>query len=154
MDHLDSAERPPVLAALDALQNRFDGPIPEPLRAAALAGSALEAARIGAAADARFFAGVITRQLETIRQLRRAGRPVRTLINDLGFYRRERQRLRRVLHRPMALRSSSAAITRTLPADPAAQNGAGYSFLDDSSGVSVSSASAWISLFNSSSSRR
>ena len=81
-----------ALAALAELERRYDGPIPEPARRAVLAGSAREAERHAAAAEARFFAGRVRNQVRAIRLRRAAGCRVPDLLADLALYRREWRR--------------------------------------------------------------
>lgn len=72
------------------LERRYDGPIPEPLRRAALFGSTRQALGLAARAEARFLAALIDRQIETMRD--RGAHPDDRLLADLALYRRERAR--------------------------------------------------------------
>ncbi|MFQ5954223.1 MAG: hypothetical protein ACE5JZ_04090 [Kiloniellales bacterium] len=103
-DHVPGAADP-----LAELERRFDGPVPVPLREAALAGGADELARRRAGADLRVYRGLIRDTIACIRALRRSaeqfagGRAAReaALKAQLAWYReRRRQPLRRLLGRP------------------------------------------------------
>jgi hypothetical protein len=84
------------LAALTALERRFDGPIPETLRLIARLGSAAALRRLQAEGQAEFFSSLARSQLRAIRRGREAGRLAPGLLSDLALYRRERRRWRRV----------------------------------------------------------
>ncbi len=87
------------LAALSELERRFDGPIPEPLRRAALLGQSLLPLRLLAEAQVCFFAALVRGQIATIRQRRRDGSFYEHLLADLAFYRQRRRLWRRELAR-------------------------------------------------------
>ncbi len=76
------------LAALSALERRFDGPIPEPLREVVRCGSVERAEQLFALAQARFFREMVTRQVAVIRARRRDGSAYPSLADDLALYRR------------------------------------------------------------------
>lgn len=82
------------LAAMAELERRYDGPIPEMQRRAVLLGSACAAQHHHAAAQARFFAGRLRRQVRAIRLCRADGGVVPGMIADLALYRRECRRWR------------------------------------------------------------
>jgi hypothetical protein len=82
------------LAALGSLERRYDGPIPENLRLVARQGSATIVRRLHADAQARFFAGMVKRQAQAIRQRRADASFYAAMIADLAYYRRERRRWR------------------------------------------------------------
>ena len=105
----DAVARPHGTAAdpLAELERRYDGPIPAPLRAAALAGGAERLARRRARADLRVYRGLIRDTIACLRALRRA--PGRSepatreaaLLAQLCWYRdRRRETLRRLVARP------------------------------------------------------
>lgn len=81
---------------LPHLERFYDGPIPEPLRRAAIAGSARLAEIAAATGEARFFAGLVRRQIEAIRRRRAAGGSDVLMLRDLALYRRERRRFRQM----------------------------------------------------------
>ena len=83
------------LAALSDLERRFDGPIPEPLRRAALLGHSLLPLRLLAEAQVCFFTALVRGQIATIRQRRRDGSFYEQLVADLAFYRERRRIWRR-----------------------------------------------------------
>jgi hypothetical protein len=83
----------------EAAERRFDGPLPEPLRAALRAGSARESARIQARAELAFLADSIHTHLAAIRSLRTEGLPDAALRRDLAVYRRAWRRWRGALAR-------------------------------------------------------
>jgi hypothetical protein len=89
----------PCLAALSDLERRFEGPIPEPLRRAALLGSSLLPVRLLAEAQVCFFSSLVRGQIATIRQRRRDGSFYQRLMVDLAFYRERRWLWRRELAR-------------------------------------------------------
>ncbi len=76
------------LAALGALEWRFDGPIPEPLLEVVRCGSVERAEQLFAAAQARFFREMVTRQVAVIRARRCEGSAYPSLADDLALYRR------------------------------------------------------------------
>ncbi len=91
---------------LAELERRYDGPIPAPLRAAALAGGAERLAQRRARADLRVYRGLIRDTIACLRALRRAlGQPEpatreAALLAQLRWYRdRRRQPLRRLAGR-------------------------------------------------------
>jgi hypothetical protein len=84
------------LRALDALERRFDGPIPSHLRAVARLGSDRAVRRREAEARAAAFTALVRGQLRAIRLRRAAGGGAEGLLPDLGLYRRERRRFRRI----------------------------------------------------------
>ncbi len=109
------AEDPPAQAAgpaadpLAELERRYDGPIPAPLRAAALAGGAERLARRRARADLRVYRSLIRDTIACLRALRRApghhqpepGTRETALLAQLRWYRdRRREPLRRLAGRP------------------------------------------------------
>jgi hypothetical protein len=91
------------LAALSALERRFDGPIPEPLRQATLLGHSLLPLRLLAEAQVCFFSSLVRGQIATIRQRRRDGSFYEHLVADLAFYRQRRRLWRRELARLQGL---------------------------------------------------
>ncbi len=105
----DDVARPHGTAAdpLAELERRYDGPIPAPLRAAALAGGAERLARRRARADLRVYRNLIRDTIACLRALRRApGQPdpatrEAALLAQLRWYRdRRRETLRRLVARP------------------------------------------------------
>jgi len=82
----------PCLESLSSLERRFDGPIPAPLREAALLGGSLFAALLLAEAQVCFFASLMRGQIATIRRRRKDGTLYPALVLDLWFY-RERLRM-------------------------------------------------------------
>jgi hypothetical protein len=82
------------LAALGRLERRYDGAIPENLRLIARHGSADIVRRLHAEAQACFFAAMVRRQTQAIRQRRADGSFYAAMIADLAYYRRERRRWR------------------------------------------------------------
>ena len=92
--------------AMAALEWRFDGPIPEPLRKIALCGSPGRRLLIEAEGQADFFAAMIRDQIEAIRRARRDGPVQGRLLADLKLYRRQEYRWRREVDR---LRAAIAA---------------------------------------------
>ena len=82
--------------ALEVLERRYDGPLPEPIRRALRAGSPRRAARVQAEAETRFLAATIRHQLAAIRATRRRGRDDAPLCRDLAAYRRAWRRWRAV----------------------------------------------------------
>lgn len=88
-----------ALAALAELERRYDGPIPEPLRRAALLGSGREVQFRHAAAQAGFFAARARGQIQAIRLRRAAGSLLPGMVADLALYRRERRRWRGLARR-------------------------------------------------------
>ena len=87
---------------LAGLERRYDGPIPAPLRVAALAGGAERLARRRARADLRVYRNLIRDTIACLRALRRApGQPdpatrETALLAQLRWYRdRRREPLRR-----------------------------------------------------------
>ncbi len=96
---------------LAELERRYDGPIPAPLRAAALAGGAERLARRRARADLRVYRGLIRDTIACLRALRRApGQPEpatreAALMAQLRWYRdRRREPLRRLgVHQPFTI---------------------------------------------------
>jgi len=82
------------LAALAALEQRYDGPIPEAARLVARHGSREAVALLAAAGEAAYFASLVTGQLRAIRRRRADGSFYPEMLDDLAFYRRERQRWR------------------------------------------------------------
>ncbi|HEX4113731.1 MAG TPA: hypothetical protein VH020_14455 [Stellaceae bacterium] len=89
------AEVDPALGALAALEQRYDGPIPEPLKRIAIHGSAARRSFIEAASQAQFFSAMIRGQLEAIRRSRHGGAIPAGLYADLALYRRRRHWWRR-----------------------------------------------------------
>jgi hypothetical protein len=94
---------------LAALERRYDGPIPEPLRQVARLGSVERALSIEAEGQTDFFAALIRSQIEAIRSARRAGSIPPRLLADLKLYRRQEfwwrsqaQRLRAIVATPSA----------------------------------------------------
>ncbi len=92
---------------LAELERRYDGPIPAPLRAEALAGGAERLAQRRARADLRVYRGLIRDTIACLRALRRApGRPEpatreAALLAQLRWYRDRRlEALRRLVARP------------------------------------------------------
>jgi hypothetical protein len=90
-----------VLSAMAALERRYDGPIPEPLRQIARDGSTDRRLLIEADGQTDFFTSLIRDQIEAIRRARRGGPIPGRLLDDLKLYRRhefwwrrEAQRLR------------------------------------------------------------
>jgi hypothetical protein len=84
-----------VLETLAALERRYDGPIPEPLRQLAYFGS-ITGQRLAEADGQRdFFTRLVRDQLKALRRARRAGAESAGLAHDLAFYRRRRQWWRR-----------------------------------------------------------
>ncbi len=105
----DAVARPHGTTAdpLAELERRYDGPIPAPLRAAALAGGAERLARRRARADLRVYRSLIRDTIACLRALRRApGQPEpatreSALLAQLRWYRdRRREALRRLVGRP------------------------------------------------------
>jgi len=92
---------------LAELERRYDGPIPAPLHAAALAGGAERLAHRRARADLRVYRNLIRDTIACLRALRRApGQPTpatreAALLAQLRWYRdRRREPLRRLAGRP------------------------------------------------------
>ncbi len=94
---------------LAELERRYDGPIPAPLRAAALAGGAERLARRRARADLRVYRGLIHDTIACLRALRRVpghdqpepATRESALLAQLRWYRdRRRAPLRRLVGRP------------------------------------------------------
>ncbi len=92
---------------LAELERRYDGPIPAPLRAAALAGGAERLARRRARADLRVYRSLIRDTIACLRTLRRApGQPEpatreAALLAHLRWYRDRRlESLQRLAARP------------------------------------------------------
>ncbi len=92
---------------LAELERRYDGPIPAPLRAAALAGGAERLAQRRARADVRVYRGLIRDTIACLRALGRApGQPEpatreAALLAQLRWYRDRRlEALRRLVGRP------------------------------------------------------
>jgi hypothetical protein len=75
------------LSALNRLHRTYDGPVPEPLRRAALLGSAEHAALIGAEGNRRFYKEFVRRQVDNIRRRRAEGSCRPHHLTDLLFYR-------------------------------------------------------------------
>ncbi len=105
----DALTRPHGTTAdpLAELERRYDGPIPAPLRVAALAGGAERLARRRARADLRVYRNLIRDTIACLRALRRApGQPdpatrEAALLAQLRWYRdRRRETLRRLVARP------------------------------------------------------
>ena len=84
------------LAALGHIERCYDGPIAERLLLLARHGSGRAVRRLQASAQARFFAEMARRQVHAIRQRRADGSVYAAMIEDLAYYRRERQRWRRI----------------------------------------------------------
>lgn len=84
------------LAALNALERRYDGTIPPSLRLAARLGSADAVRILHAEGQAAFFAAMVRGQLRAIRSRRADGSFYPSLLNDLALYRRQRRRWRRI----------------------------------------------------------
>ena len=94
---------------LAELERRYDGPIPAPLRAEALAGGAERLAQRRARADMRVYRGLIRDTIACLRALRRApGRPEpatreAALLAQLRWYRDRRlEALRRLIRQAAA----------------------------------------------------
>jgi hypothetical protein len=83
----------------EAAERQYDGPLPEPLRAALRAGSARESARVRARAELDFLADSIHAHLVAMRALRATGLPDGPLRRDLAVYRRAWRRWREALAR-------------------------------------------------------
>ena len=105
----DAVARPHGTTAdpLAELERRYDGPIPAPLRAAALAGGAERLAHRRTRADLRVYRNLIRDTIACLRALRRApGQPdpatrEAALLAQLRWYRdRRRETLRRLVARP------------------------------------------------------
>jgi hypothetical protein len=79
------------LAALAELELRFNGPIPVPLRRAALLGSPTVAERLAAEGQIAFFTALVRGQLAIIRVRRTDGSFYPSLLDDLALYRRQRR---------------------------------------------------------------
>ena len=77
-----------ALSTLAALEQRYDGPIPEPLLRAARLGSPALAELLLAEGQARFFKGMAQGQLAIIRRRRGDGSLYPGLFADLALYRR------------------------------------------------------------------
>ncbi len=75
------------LAALRELERRFNGPIPEPLRQAALLGSAERVALLHAEGQRAFFRSMLRGQVATIRRRKADGSFYPMLLTDLAAYR-------------------------------------------------------------------
>jgi hypothetical protein len=88
-----------VLDALAALERRYDGPLPQPVKLIAIHGSAARWSLIEAASEAEFFSALIRGQLRAVRLLRRRGPVPAALYADLRLYRRRRQWWRREIAR-------------------------------------------------------
>jgi hypothetical protein len=82
---------------LEALELRFDGPIPESHRRAHRAGAPATAVRIKAEAELRFLKRRIGQHIDAIRASRSGQRDDTPLRRDLAVYRRAWQRWRKVL---------------------------------------------------------
>jgi hypothetical protein len=76
---------------LEALERRFDGPIPEAERSLLRHASVTAMARLQAATEAAFFAVLVRRQIDAIRRRGGAGSPASELLDDLASYRRQRR---------------------------------------------------------------
>jgi hypothetical protein len=96
------------LPATAALERRYDGPIPPPLRLIAQLGSARAVRRLRAEGQAAFFTAMARGQLRAIRLRRADGSFYPALLADLALYRRERRRWRRIA-RLLARRDAEAA---------------------------------------------
>jgi hypothetical protein len=96
------AEAAQALGALAALERRYDGPIPEPVKRIAIHGSAARWSSIEAVSQAEFFSAMIRGQLDAIRRFQRHGTVPAHLYADLALYRRHRQRWRREVARRSA----------------------------------------------------
>jgi hypothetical protein len=93
---------PNSLAALAALERRFDGPIPTNLRLVARHGSAAAVELLFATGQAAFFRHLVRNHIEAIRRRRATGGDVVDLAADLALYRRQWrcwQRMARQLRR-------------------------------------------------------
>jgi len=77
------------LPALDALERRTDGPIPEEARRVARCGSALRLRFFEAVGQADFFRRMARGQLDIIRRRQMDGSFYPALVEDLALYRRE-----------------------------------------------------------------
>ena len=88
------AESCDPLAALAALERRYDGPIPTAERRQARLGAAAEI--IAAEGQAAFFKSMVLGQLAIIRRRRADGTAYPGLLDDLALYRRGWRRWRRL----------------------------------------------------------
>jgi hypothetical protein len=84
------------LAALDVLERRFDGPIPEEARRIARCGSGTRLRFFEAVGQADFFRRMARGQLDIIRRRRMGGSFYPALVEDLALYRREARRWARL----------------------------------------------------------
>jgi hypothetical protein len=92
-----SGPRPTPLRILDALERRYDGPLPPPLRDAALSGSADLALLYRARSETAFFSRLLLGEIEALR----AGAKPNGSPGDCGdfaYYRRSRRAWRRLAH--------------------------------------------------------
>ena len=97
-----------ALSMLAALEARYDGPIPEPLRRTV--GASAPRTLAEAEGQARFFAALVRWQIDAIRRTRRAGGAVpERLFADLTLYRRQQCWWRREAKRCRAGVTPSAA---------------------------------------------
>jgi hypothetical protein len=95
------------LAALEVLERRYDGPIPEPLRQEAWFGSAGRRLLVEAEGQARFFTALVADQIEAIRRARQTGTVPPRLFADLKLYRRRELWWRREAWRLAAVTPSA-----------------------------------------------
>ena len=87
-----------AVAAMAALERRYDGAIPEAERRLARFGPSL-IERLVAEGQAAFFRAAVLGQIDIIRRRRRDGSFYPALLDDLACYRRHWRRWRRVLYR-------------------------------------------------------
>jgi hypothetical protein len=102
------------LAALAALERRFDGPIPEPLRLMALHGSARAVLLRRARRQEAFFAALIPSQKRAIALRRQDGSFYPALLADLALYRRQKRRWAAIARR-LAMPAKTKRTTRHRP---------------------------------------
>jgi hypothetical protein len=86
---MELADSPDSLSVMAALERRYDGPVPEPLRQVARVGSADRRLLFDAEGQSDFFAALIRGQIEAIRRARRDGAIPARLFADLKLYRRQ-----------------------------------------------------------------
>ena len=94
-----------TLAAIAALERRYNGPVPEGLLLAARFGSAQSAELLLAEGQAAFFKTMVLAQIRIIRERRSDGSFYPALLADLALYRRcwrRRQRQCRALRAALA----------------------------------------------------
>ena len=84
-------EIPGTARAFAALELRYDGPLPEPIRRIAEHGSAAHWRLVEATGQGGLFAALIRDQMEAIRRCRGAGSIPPHLMADLALYRRRWQ---------------------------------------------------------------